>query len=122
MRFVVFLLRVHISHPYLAVALLYRAVLTVFNFPPFAFQNVQPSDSVVSFHLRPPLPTSQNDYTNWEMATPGGREENYRETHRDQPSWENGGAHPQIPMPLKKLPQTPMDKVTVPKSRAPLIW
>ena len=53
------------------------------------------------------------------MAAPGGREENYRETHRDQPSWENGGAHPQIPMPLKKLPQTPMDKVTVPRSRAP---
>ena len=87
-----------------------KAILTVFKSPSL-FQNVQPSDSIVSFHLRPPLPTSQNDYTNWEMAAPGGREENYRETNRDQPSWENGGAHPQIPMPLKKLPQTPMDKV-----------
>lgn len=80
------------------------------------FQTVQANESTASFHLRPPLPTSQNEYTNWEMTTPGGREENFKETHRDQTSWENAGPHPQIPMPLKKMPQTSMDKVLVLKS------
>ncbi|KAK2166555.1 hypothetical protein NP493_1315g00008 [Ridgeia piscesae] len=76
----------------------------------YGSQSVQPSESTASFHLRPPLPTSQNDYTNWEMATPGGREENYKESHRDQTSWESAGSHSQMPMPLKKLPQTSIDK------------